>query len=138
MTVSWIPIITGSVFCSHGSGFIVDWDHEEYAYRKFHEGAVSCYTDKTRDIIQMLIRIMFIIKSLRVLASRTNGSWQEDKELEGYLHGHLVRLSKRNIYLVDWDMKKTTTSQALPNNSPSSIRRYLLQTVIISYFHGMS
>lgn len=125
---------TGSVFCSHGSGFIVDWDRvEEYMHieNSMKELFPAKATDKTRDTYTDAdYDNVYNQESTRSRASRDKtDSWQEDKELEEIFTRTFGPIKQSVIYTpsrLGYE-KKTTTSQALPNNRPKQYKKeYLL------------
>lgn len=125
---------TGSVFCSHGSGFIVDWDRvEEYMHieNSMKELFPAKASDKTRDTYTDAdYDNVYNQESTRSRASRDKtDSWQEDKELEEIFTRTFGPIKQSVIYTpsrLGYE-KKTTTSQALPNNRPKQYKKeYLL------------
>lgn len=125
---------TSSVFCSHGSGFIVDWDRvEEYMHieNSMKELFPAKATDKTRDTYTDAdYDNVYNQESTRSRASRDKtDSWQEDKELEEIFTRTFGPIKQSVIYTpsrLGYE-KKTTTSQALPNNRPKQYKKeYLL------------
>jgi small GTP-binding protein len=77
---------TGSVFCSHGAGFIVTWDqvekymHIENSMKELYpDKQDDVYTDKAEDLNNTVVNNE--ISAPKGSRAKTD-SWQEDKELE--------------------------------------------------------
>jgi predicted RNA-binding protein with PIN domain len=68
----------GSVFCTHGAGFMVDWDQVE-KYMHIENSMKELYPNKTLDNAQ--VTESDVTLDLKPSKVKTD-SWQEDKELE--------------------------------------------------------
>lgn len=99
---------TGSVFCSHGAGFVVPWDCvDEYKHLNWEPGQKSG-TAADSDIEKMAVKYPSRPKEIK-------DTWESDKELEAIFEKTFGTI-KRNIgeAPLGYEKKKTPLKQEIP------------------------